>query len=94
MNQYKPLLRAVSRTLRRLGILHQVERGEPLTADRNLRMEIVTRRGDLRDAPNREYPDKSILLDVTHDDPQEPEDLRVGIVDHDGSTFGHSRTTV
>ena len=70
MNQHQPLLHAISRTLKRLGILHQVESGEPFTAERNLRMDIVIRRGSLRDALNREYRDKSTLLDVTHAEPQ------------------------
>ena len=47
-----------------------MESGEPFNAERNLRMDIVIRRESLRDAPNREYRDKSILLDVTHADPQ------------------------
>ena len=52
VNQHQPLLHAISRTLKRLGILHQVESGEPFTAERNLRMDIVIRRGSLRDAPD------------------------------------------
>ena len=48
-------------------------------------MDIVIRRGSLRDAPNREYRDKSILLDVTHADPQAQVYLRGGSADHDGS---------
>ena len=71
VNQHQPLLHAISHTLKRLGISHQGESGEPFTTDRNLRMGIVIRRGGLRDAPNREYREKSILLDVTHHvDPQ------------------------
>ena len=66
VNQHQPLLHAISRTLKRLGIPHQVESGEAFTAERNLRMDIVVRRGGLSDAPNREYREKSILLDVTH----------------------------
>ena len=69
VNQRQPLLHAISRTLKWLGISHQVESGEPFTAERNLRMDII-RRGSLRDAPNREYRDKSVLLDVIHADPQ------------------------
>ena len=42
-------------------------------------------RGGLRDAPNREYWEKSIPLDVTHADPQENVHLRGGSADHDGS---------
>ena len=61
MNQHQPILHAISRTLKRLGIPHQVESGELFTSDRNLRMDIVIRRG-IRDAPNREYSDKSILI--------------------------------
>ena len=33
-------------------------------------MEIVVRRGSLRNAPNPEYPDKTIVVDVTYADPQ------------------------
>ena len=36
-----------------------MESGEPFTAERNLRMGIVISRGSLRDAPSREYKDKS-----------------------------------
>ena len=59
VNQHQPLLHAISRTLKRLRIPHQVESGEPFTAERNLRMDIVIRRGSLQDAPNREYRDTS-----------------------------------
>ena len=50
VNQHQPLLHAISGTLKRLGIPHQVESGEPFTGERNLRMNIVIRRGSLRDA--------------------------------------------
>ena len=53
-------------------------------------MDIVIRRGSLRDAPNREYRDKSILLDVTHADPQAQVHLRGGSADHDGSAASTS----
>ena len=69
VNQYQPLVHAMSRALKRLGIRHQAESGEPFSADRTLRTDIVVRRGGLRDAPNREYREKSILLDVTHAEP-------------------------
>ena len=59
VNQHQPFLHAISCTFERLGIPHQVESGEPFTAERNLRMDIVIRRGSLRDAPNREYRDKN-----------------------------------
>ena len=62
-----------------------VENGEPFTADRNLRMDIVVRRRSLRNAPNPEYRDKSILVDVTHADPQAQVHLLAGSADHDGS---------
>ena len=84
MNQHQPLLLAISRTLKRLGIPHQVESSEPITADRNLRMDIVIRRGGLRDAPNREYRVKSILLNVTHAYLQAQVHLRRCSADHDG----------
>ena len=70
VNQHQPLLHAISYTLKRLGIPHQVESGEPFIAERNLRTDIVIGRGGLRNAPNREYRDKSILLDATHLNPQ------------------------
>ena len=90
VNQHQPLLHAISRTLKRLGISHQVESGEPFTAERNLRMDIVIMRGGLRDAPNTEYRDQSILLDVTHVDPQAQVHLRGGSADHDGSAASTS----
>ena len=68
VNQHQPLLYAISRIFKRLGVPHQVESGEPFTADRNLRMDIVVRIGGLRNAPNPEYGDESILVDVTHAD--------------------------
>ena len=55
VNQHQPLLHAISRTLKLLGISHQVESGEQFTAERNLRTDIVIRRGSVRDAPNREH---------------------------------------
>ena len=63
VNHRQPLHYSISHTLKRLGISPQVESGEPFTAERNLRMDSVIRRGSLRDAPNREYRDTSILLD-------------------------------
>ena len=66
VNQHQPLLHSISRTLKRLRVLHQVQSGEPFTADRNLRMDIVVGGGGLRNAPNPEYRDKSIMVDVTH----------------------------
>ena len=89
-NQRQPLVHAMSRTLKWLGIRHQVENGEPYTADRNLRMDIVVRRGGLRDAPNREHREKCILLDVTHAGPQAQIHLRVGSAAHDGPADSNS----
>ena len=58
MNQHHPYLHAISSTLKRLGNPHLVEHGGPLTADRNLRMDIVVRReGGLRYVSNQEYRD-------------------------------------
>ena len=70
VNQHQPLLQAISCTLKRFGIIHQVESGEPFTADRNPRMDFIIRRESLRDALNLEYRYMSILLDVTHADPR------------------------
>ena len=79
---------AMPRTLKRLRVPHQVESGEPFTADRNLGMGIVVRRrrGSLRDGPKREYRETPLLLNVTHADPQAQKHLRVGSADQDGST--------
>ena len=90
VNQHYPLVHAMSRTLKRLGIRHQVKSGEPFTADRKLRMNIVVRRGGLRDAHNRGYRDKSVLPHVTHADPQAQIHLRGGSADHDGSAASTS----
>ena len=75
--------------LKRVGIPHQVESGEPFTADTNLRMDIVIRRG-LRYGPNRGYRDESILLGVTHADPQAQVYLGVGSAGHDESAASTS----
>ena len=55
-------------------------------------MDIVIRRGGLRGAPNPGYGDKSILLDVTHANPQAQVHLRGGNADHDGSAASTSET--
>ena len=91
VNQHRPLLHAISRTLKRLEIRHQAEDGEPFTAYQNLRMDLVVRRGGLRDAPNRKYRDKFILLDVAHADLQAQVHLRGGSADHDGSATSTSQ---
>ena len=53
-------------------------------------MGIIIGRGSLRDAPNRAYIEKSILLDVMHVDPQAQVHLRAGSADHDGSAASTS----
>ena len=79
------------RTLKRLGIRHQEESGEPFTADRNLRIGIVVRRGGLGDAPIRDCREKSILLGgVTCVEPQAQIHLRGGSAEHDGSAASTS----
>ena len=85
VNQHQPLLHAISHTLKRLGVPHQLESGEPFTVNRNLRMDIVVRRGGRLNAPTPEYRDKTILVDVTHADPQAQVYLRAGSAGHDGS---------
>ena len=90
VNQYQQLLHAISRTLKRLGVTHQAESGDPFTADRNLRMDIVVRRGGLWNALNPEYRDRSILVEVTHADPQAQAHLQAGSADHDGSAASTS----
>ena len=90
VDQHQPLVHAMSHTLKRLGIRHQEESGKPFSADRNLQMDIVVRRGGLRDAPIREYREKPILLDVTHADPQAQIHLRGGSAAHDGSAASTS----
>ena len=53
-------------------------------------MDIVVRRGGLRDALNRENGEKFILLDVTHAHPQAQVHLRGGSADHDRSAASTS----
>ena len=53
-------------------------------------MNIVVRRGGLRNAPDPEYREKSILVDVTHADPQAQVQLRAGSADPDGSAASTS----
>ena len=53
-------------------------------------MDIFISSGGIRDAPNREYREKSILLDVSHVDPQAQVHLRGGSADHDGSAASTS----
>ena len=59
---YQPLLQAVSQIGLGLRIPHGVENREPFTAERKLKMDIVIRRGLLRDAP--ENRGKALLLDM------------------------------
>ena len=47
-----------------------MESSGPFTAQNKLRIDTVIRRGGFRCAPNREFGEKSILLDVTHADRQ------------------------
>ena len=90
VNQHRPLLHAISRTLKWLGIPHQVESSEPFMADKKLPIDIVIMRGGLRVALNRAYRDKSILLDVTHANPQAQVLLRGGSAGQDGSAASTS----
>ena len=90
VSQHQPLVHAISRTLKRLGIPHQVESGEPFTAEMNLPINIVIRKGRLRDGPNGEFREKSILLNVTHADQQQQVHLRGGSAEHDGSSASTS----
>ena len=53
-------------------------------------MDFVIRREGHPDAPNREYREKSILIDVTHIDPQAHVPLRGGSADHDESAASAS----
>lgn len=68
--QHQPLLHATSRTLNRLGVPRSVKSGEPFTADRSPRMNVVFGRGGLREAPFCAFGDDAILVDSTHADPQ------------------------
>ena len=54
VSQHQSLLYAISRTLKRLEVSHQlaVESREVFTAERNVRVDIVVRREGLRNAPN------------------------------------------
>ena len=97
VNQHRPLLHTISPTFKRLGIRHQVECAAPFTADINLQMDIVIWRRGLRHAPNQEYRDRPIPLDVTDADPQPQVHLRGGSGDHDrsvASTFERANETL
>ena len=85
VNQHQTLLHELSRTLKRLRISHQVERSEAFTPERNLPMDVVIRRGSCRGAPNTEYRETSVLLDVTRADSQATVHLRGGCAEHDAS---------
>ena len=47
VNQHQPLLYEIARTLKRLRVPNQAQSGEPFTAERNLGMDIVIKRGRL-----------------------------------------------
>ena len=83
--QHQPLLHATSRTLKRPRISHQVENRRTVHCGKELRIYIVITIRSLRDAPNRVYRDKSILLNVTHAYPHAQVHLRGGSADDDGS---------
>ena len=90
VDQLQPILHAISCTLKRTGVPHAVESGVPFKVDRNLRVDVVEARGGLRDAPDRECREASILMGVTHADPQAHVHLRGGGAIHDApasSTF-------
>ena len=92
MTQHQPFLHAISRILKLIGVSHQVESGEPFTAGRNFRMDIVVRRGGLRNARSPEYRDKPILVDVTHADSHAQVHLRAGSAGHDKPAASTSET--
>ena len=50
VNQHEPLKHTMSSVLNSLSIKHDVESGTPFTTDRELSMDIVIRRGAMRDA--------------------------------------------
>ena len=91
VTQHHPLLHAISRTLTRFGIPHQVESGEPFTADKNLRMELAIRKeevfGTLRTGSTETSPSR---LGVTNADPQTQVHLRGGSADHNESAASTS----
>ena len=80
-----PLVHALSRTIKRLSIRHQVETGVPFKADRNLRMDMAIERRGLRDATSSECRNKATLLDITRAGPQERVHMRAGSADREGS---------
>ncbi len=84
VNQHEPLKHAISSVLNSLSVQHELESGAPFTTERNLSMDIVVRRGALRDASSPAYRNKGILLDVTHADPQAQVHLRGGSATNDG----------
>ena len=85
MNQHRPLLHAISHVEAARNFTPSDE-----SANRSLRKGTCGWTGSLRDAPNREYRDKSILLDVTHADSQAQVNLRGGSADRVGSAASTS----
>ena len=83
-NPRQPLVHALSRSLKRMAIHHQVESGAPFNADRDLRMDLVIERGGLRDAAALEYRNKATLFGVTYADPQAAGHMRAGSANRDG----------
>ena len=85
VNKHQSFVHATSRFLKRMSVRHQVESGAPFNADRDLRTDIDIERGGLQDASASDFRHKSILIDVTYDDPQEGVHLRAGSADQYGS---------
>ncbi|CAN0301499.1 unnamed protein product, partial [Scytosiphon promiscuus] len=70
VNMHETLKYAMSRALNGISVKHDVESGASFTGERNLSMDIVIRRGALRNAPCSVYRNKGMLLDVTHAAPR------------------------
>ena len=67
VKRHQQLFDTISRNVEGLGVSNQVKSGEPFSADRNLRINILVRRG-LRNAPKPDNMDKRIILDRAHAD--------------------------
>ena len=67
MKQHRPLVHALSRTIKRLSTGHQVDGGAPFNTTRDLRMDMVIERGGVPDTALLAFPNKAIFRNFTHE---------------------------
>ena len=78
VNQLQPLIHAISRGLKRLGVEHSGEDGPPSLAVRDLRRNIIVWVGELRYTSMAGYRHKVLLADETFVNPKAAVHLQGG----------------